>query len=438
MSAQKAGELFGYGSPVAVMAETFLAISKAEELRALPVPEPKAGTARKKKFTAAASGVQAGAVTVEVNGRSYAAAVSAGASAEEVAAAITARVNSELALPVSAEADETDSASVWITANVKGVYGNRNAVSVKSGAAGASVAESTVVPGTGVTEIAPYLAALGETRCNFMASDFSDAANIGASADELESRFGAARQIGGRMYIPLAGKLGTRTDAGTMLNLAGGVNSPHIVLVPRSENPGLPCEWAAAWCAAACRVLADDPAANTYDTKIAGLAGGVEFTADERQKMLEAGIATYRMDTAGNVLIERLVTSYTEDAYGGRDTSYLDVQVTETVDAVRTYINAEARKRFRTRKPAGTCENFGAGAEVMTAGVFRSFLAELYGEVFIKEKQWRQDFDGYAKSIAVEVKAGSKTRLEYSHRPNLIGQFHIGAGPLQFKQEEDV
>ena len=133
------------------------------------------------------------------------------------------------------------------------------------------------------------------------------------------------------------------------------------------------------------------------------------------------------------MLIERLVTSYTENTDGGRDTSYLDVQVTETVDAVRTYINAEAKKRFKAWKLAGTEENFGAGAKVMTPGVFRSFLAELYGEVFIKEKQWCQDFDAYMKSIVVEVKAGSKTRLEYSHRPSLIGQFYIGAGLLQFK-----
>jgi hypothetical protein len=28
---------------------------------------------------------------------------------------------------------------------------------------------------------------------------------------------------------------------------------------------------------------------------------------------------------------------------------------------------------------------------------------------------------------------GSKTRLEYSHSPNLIGQFYIGAGLLQFR-----
>ncbi len=241
------------------------------------------------------------------------------------------------------------------------------------------------------------------------------------------------RQIGGRMYIVLTGELGSKTDAGTMLAKAGEVNSPHVILIPRSKNPDLPCVWAAAWCAVACRILADDPAANTYDTKIPGLIGGVEFNADERQKLLEAGIATYRLDTTGNVLIERLVTSYTENSDGGRDTSYLDVQVTETVDAVRTYINAEAKKRFKTWKLASTDENFGSGARVMTAGVFRSFLAELYQEVFIKEKQWCQDFDGYKKSIIVEIKAGSKTRLEYSHQPNLIGQFYIGAGLTQFK-----
>jgi phage tail sheath gpL-like len=150
-----------------------------------------------------------------------------------------------------------------------------------------------------------------------------------------------------------------------------------------------------------------------------------------------AGIATCRLAPTGNVLIERLVTSYTENTDGGRDTSYLDIQVTETVDAVRTYINADAKKRFKTWKLAGTDESFGAGARVMTAAVFRSFLCELYQAVFIQEKRWCQDFDGYKDSLIVEVKAGSKTRLEYSHQPNLIGQFYTGAGLLQFRYSLD-
>jgi phage tail sheath gpL-like len=205
------------------------------------------------------------------------------------------------------------------------------------------------------------------------------------------------------------------------------------VLVPRLANAQLPGEWAARWCAIACRILADDPAANTYDLMIPGLRSGLEIAADTRQVMLMAGIATYRLDTAGNVLIERLVTSYTENTDGGRDTSYLDIQVPETVDAVRTCINAEAKKRYKAWKLSGTEENFGPGAKVMTAGIFRSFLCELYQAVFIKDKRWCQDFDGYKGSLIVEVKSGSKTWLEYSHQPNLIGQFYIGAGLLQFK-----
>jgi len=430
LSSTKAHQLFGYGSPAAIMAETFLSLNKVEELYVLPIPEPEAGTAWKKKFTVSVTNAAAGAVSIKVNGRNYSAAVSAGANATAIAADITAKINSEITLPVFAEADGE---VVTVSANVNGAVGNDNSVFIESLVAGVSVEENETTLGTGVTDIKPYLKGLGEVRYNFIASDFDDAGNIRASSDELESRYGAMRQIGGRMYIAISGELGSKTEAGTMLAKAEDVNSPHVILIPRSKNPELPCVWAAAWCAVACRILADDPAANTYDSKITDLIGEIGFNADERQKLLEAGIATYRLDTTGNVLIERLVTSYTENTDGGRDTSYLDVQVTETVDAVRTYINAEAKKKFKTWKLASTEENFGSGARVMTAGVFRSFLAETYQEVFIKEKQWCQDFDNYKKSIVVEIKSGSKTRLEYSHQPNLIGQFYIGAGLTQFK-----
>jgi len=429
----KAHQLFGYGSPAAIMAETFLALNKVEELYVLPIPEPEAGTAWKKRFTVSASNAEPGAVGIAINGQFFEAAVAAGADAQAVAAAIAARINSELTLPVIAEVDTEHPESIVVMCNVKGTVGNSNSVNIEATAPGVTVEEGAATAGTGVTNIKPFLAGLGETRYNFFASDFSDAKNIKDCSDELESRYGATRQIGGRMYVALAGPLGSKTEAGSMLCKAKDANSPHIVLLPRSNNPDLPCAWAAAWCASACRILADDPAANTYDTKVTGLIGGQDFSFWERQKLLEAGIATYRLDTTGNVLIERLVTSYTENTDGGRDTSYLDVQVPETVDAVRTYINAEAKKRFKTWKLASTEENFGSGAKVMTCGVWRSYLCELYSEAFIKAKQWCQDFEGYKKSILVEIKKDSKTRLEYSHQPNLIGQFYIGAGLLQFK-----
>ncbi|MDR3174455.1 MAG: phage tail sheath protein [Treponema sp.] len=431
LSELKAAALFGYGSPAAILAKIFLELNKSEECWVLPAAAPGAATAWRKTFTVTAVSAQQGAVAITVNGvKIDAAAIAAGASAEEAAAAIVARINSEVWLPVEAEAGE---GGVFTVVSVAaGTGGNHNTVTIGSEAAGLTVTEGAVSAGTQTAAVKPLFAALGNTRYHYFIYDFSDTANIAALGEELVSRYGALRQIGGRAFVALSGELGGVSEAGTALARADVVNNPHIVLVPRLSSPQLPGEWAARWCAAACRILANDPAANTCDLAVPGLAGG-EIDADTRQVMLAAGIATYRLDASGNVLIERLVTSYTENTDGGRDTSYLDIQVPETVDAVRTYINAEARQRYKTWKLASTEENFGSGAKVMTAGIFRSFLCELYQAVFIKEKRWCQDFDAYKSSLIVEVKKGSKTWLEYLHQPNLIGQFYIGAGLLQFK-----
>jgi phage tail sheath gpL-like len=426
----KAAELCGYGSPAAIMAEAFLELNRIEECWILPVPEPEAGTKWQRPFTVTAETAGEGAVSITVNGRTLAAAVGAGAAAAEIAAALTARINSEENLPVEAAVAES---VVTVSSLVKGIGGNKNTVSMASAAAGVSIAPGAAVPGTGAADLAALFPGLGGTRYQYFISDFDDPANIAALAAELESRYGALRQIGGRAFIALSGPAGSATEAGSVIAQAEAVNSPHLVLIPRLNNPQLPGEWAARFAAAAIRRLADDPAANTYDVQVDGLAAEAEVEFETRQKLLEAGIATWRLDTVGNILIERLVTSYTENTDGGRDTSYLDVQVTETVDAVRTYINAEAKKRYKNWKLASTEENFGAGSRVMTPGVFRSFLADLYQSVFIQEKQWCQDFEAYKASILVEVMAGSKTRLQYQHQPVLIGQFLIGAGLLQFK-----
>ncbi|MDR1585940.1 MAG: phage tail sheath protein [Treponema sp.] len=425
LSPALAAELAGYGSPLAIMAAAYLDINKSEECWLLPVSEPGAGTAWQKTFAVTAAAAGAGTVIIRINGAEHSAAVSAGATAAEIAAAVVARINSEAGLPVEASAGE--GGAFTVASLVKGVDGNHNTVTAASGASGVTVTAGAVTQGTGTANIGPLLAALGSVRYHYMVSGFDGAGDLAVLADDLESRYSATRQIGGRAFAALSG--GTES----VITQAATVNSPHIVLIPRLDNEQLPCVWAARFAAAAILRLASDPAANTYEIPVSGLTAKTEPDFDTRQKLLEAGVATWVLDTPGNVLIERLVTSYTEDPDGARDTSYLDIQVPETVDAVRTYINAEAKRRYKFWKLASTEENFGGGSLVMTAGVFRSFLADLYQTVFVQEKQWCQDFEAYKNSIEVEVKAGSKTRLEYRHRPNLIGQFLIGAGVTRFK-----
>ncbi len=434
LTASAAADACGYGSPAALMAEAFLSVNKIEKLYLLPVAEPTAGTAWKKEYTIQAARAAAGSVHFLINGRGVWAPVSEGQSADKIAAAIVAACNGLENNSVEAAIDSGDNTKIIFSSVYKGAYGNVNTVTVQSQAVGVSVTKGAVTAGTGVADLSKLPQWLGSKRWNYIVFDFDDEASIKLLAEELESRYSATRQIGGRAFITLSGVLGSATEAGSILAQAVKVNSPHICLIPRKKDDAtLPCIWAARFAAAACRILADDPSANTYDAKVEGLAADGEFSFNERQKLLETGVATWRLDPMGTVLIERLVTSYTENSDGGRDTSYLDIQVVETVDAVRTYINAEAKKRFKSWKLASTEENFGAGAKVMTPGIWRSFLADLYQTVFIGQKNWCQDFESYKASLRVEVKKGSKTRLEYIHQPVLIGQFLIGAGLNQFK-----
>lgn len=432
VSAAQAKEAFGFGSPAAIMAEAFLSSNKTEKLYVLPVEEPQAGTAWSKEYTVKAASAGDGSVMLTINGRGVWAAVKAGMDAAKIAAAVVAACNGLENSPVQAETSG-DSGKIIFSSICKGSAGNKNTLKIESLAAGVTVEAGAETDGTGISDLSKLPDRLGAKRWNYIIFDFDDEASIKLLAEELESRYSAMRQIGGRAFIALSGKTGSATEAGSILAQAAKINSPHICLIPRGEDNTLPCVWAARFAASACRVLADDPSANTYDVKVKGLAPDKEYGFDTRQRLLEAGVATWRLDPMGQVLIERLVTSYTENSDGGRDTSYLDIQVVETVDAVRTYINAEAKKRFKSWKLASTDENFGAGAKVMTPGIWRSFLADLYQTVFIGQKNWCQDFEGYKSSIHVEVKSGSKTRLEYIHQPVLIGQFLVGAGLNQFK-----
>lgn len=433
-SADKAKKMFGNGSPASIMAEEFLSHNTTEELYVLPVAEPNEGLKWNKSFDVAAQTVQSGSVAISINGKKINAAVSAGADASAVASSITAAINGQENCPVEAsvvEESEKRKISVKVTSVVKGVTGNYNTVSIESQAAGLTITAQNAVLGTLSPDIVSSLKNLGAVRYHYIASDFTDSANLKALSDELNDRYSALRQIDGRCFIALSGDLGDSDSENTMLYTARSINCPHIVLVPRGNSVQHPALWSSAWCAVLSRRLADDPAANTTDIEIDDLEAE-EFNFEDRQTMLASGICTYRLDSTGTVLVERVVTSYTENSDGARDTSYLDIQAVETVSAIRTKINQEARKRFKTWKLAKTEENFGAGSKVMTPGVWRSFLSELYQSYFIQEVQWCQDFESYKNSIIVEIKADSKTRLEYQHRPVLIGQFYVGAGLNQF------
>jgi len=432
----KARNLLEEGYPAAVMAMNFMDLNKTEKLYALPLNEAAAGTAAVKSYTFTASPIKDGTFVRYVNGIKVSMAVSSGDTLDDLAAAFVASINSVRDMELEAEINAENTAQVLLVALAKGENGNLMTVEAglygESDPAGIAAELATVTVGSGNPDITAALAAMGETKYHYIITDLADAANIVLFSAELKSRYSGPRQCDGRMFLALSGEDGDDNTTGSMIAQASSINSPHIVLVPRGNNFQTPAVWAARFAAPLIRRLADDPAANTYDTEIDGLVSITQRNANVREALLSAGIATYRVDSTGTVLVERAVTSYNADSDGNRNTSYLDVQITETISRVRAEINAEARTRYKKWKLAATNENFGSGAKVMTADIWKAFLVEMYQQVFIQEKQWCQDLASYKDSIIVEIDSDSKTRLNYQHKPTLIGQFYIGAGLTQF------
>jgi phage tail sheath gpL-like len=160
LSDLKAAALFGYGSLAANLAKIFLELNKIEECWVLPVDAPRAATFWRKTFTVTVAAVKQGAAVITITGAKIdAAAIAAGASAEEVAAAIVARINSEVWLPVEAETGEDGAFTVQSVA--AGTGGNFNAFTIASETIGLTITEGAAVLGTQDANIKPFLRAWG-------------------------------------------------------------------------------------------------------------------------------------------------------------------------------------------------------------------------------------------------------------------------------------
>lgn len=431
VSAMRAAEVFGYGSPLAVLCENYISQNKSEhEIYALGIEEN--GTAFQEKIKITAAQTEAGFIRIRINEKHSDVMFSKTDTAENIASGITASVNTIFNSPLEASVDETEKNMVLVKSVVKGHEGIKITFETeeKISFERSERAEAKLLP---VANWKTIFETLSSIRYNFVLFGFEDKDSLKAWESELEDRYSALRQIGGRLFTTLSGAVGDSTIEGSIIAKAEKANSPHVVILPHTDLQCLPSSFLARIACVAIDALSKDPSANTFGLTVPGLSETKMINAKEREALLFAGVATWTLDAQNTVCIERLVASYKKNADGERDTSYLDIQVTETVDAIRTSINTETKKRFKGWKLASTEENFGSGAKIMSAGVWKAFLADMYKTVFMTDKGWAQDFETYKKSLFTEVKKDSKTRLEYKHSPVLIGQFYQAIGLNQFK-----
>lgn len=333
--------LAGAGSMLDDMVRAARRAAPAQEIWICAVPATGTAAIRSVKVdTVPAAG---GAGYLEIAGEAVSVSIAAGASATTVAAALAAAINAyyngltEASLPYTAAVDGVDDTKINLTARHAGAFGSAIDIHVPavsgSNAFTGNVTVASETAGAGDPDMSAALAAMGEDPFDWIVSAFSDDTNVGrlkALLEDVSGRWAWNRQIYGHAFYLKHDTLGNLTTHGL------AQNDRHITPLPLLTGGSTPHPdwmWAAGIVARIVPWLSDGTNGNVSRNQTGLTVPGLAPPRDRskwldyatRDSLLGSGISTWKVDSGGNVVIDKIITTYRTTG-GVTDTTFRDIQ----------------------------------------------------------------------------------------------------------------
>jgi phage tail sheath gpL-like len=321
------GAKWGQGGPTDAMVRRIYRRAPSAEVYVLALAEAAAGTAAKVDITFTGTATEAGTIELLVGGRLIRVGVASGAAAATVAASTSTAITKTPDLYMTGT---VAAAVATATCKWKGVSGSYVTVEILSIPAGLSAAVAAT-PGTADPDATAAMAVLQAVSRHFtqIVTDWSGDANLDLIEAELTRRDSAQVGLGSVLYVGVSG------TKGEMLTWADSRNHRLVCAVASGKSPNPPWEFAAAYAAERAYVA---------KVRISSMGAMLDLrppTAssqwlvdDDRNDLLAAGLSTYKVASDGNLIVERLVTTRTEDASGNpdlRDQNVMDQEINAVV-----------------------------------------------------------------------------------------------------------
>lgn len=340
---------FGAGSQLAIMVERYRALDSFGELWCVPLQDATGATKQTNTLTVGGTATAAGTLPLYIDANSVPVGVNVGDAAATIATNIAAAVNAWASpggnpLPWTATA-ATD--VVTLTARNGGTLAGQGLLpligyygpaggEVTPAQLGITVAVAAGTAGATDPQIATALANLPDKTFDFICCPYADPTNLDAMQSFLSDatgRWNWSEELFGHAFTGYCGTFGERAAFGNTRNdqhlSAGGLNGA----------PDPAWHYAVDLCATAAVSLRANPA-----VPVGGLGGGAPMNVlapplaardsfSERDTLLYDGFSTFVVTDAGQVLVQRLVTTYQTNAGGAPDDSYLDINVPFCVEA---------------------------------------------------------------------------------------------------------
>jgi phage tail sheath gpL-like len=433
---------FGPGSLLARMVNKFKENNPNTELFAMAVSGGTTQASARINFSQALSHAAGGAasagnqtVFMMINGRKVERVVTSGWSSIDIASDFATYISEQIDFPCTVSTVAASGVLILSALN-SGLAGNYldvrfNYYDNESYPTffGDSVLVSNFEGGAGGPDLGDVWAVIQNEQFHYIAQPYIDAANLTEIETELGDRFKPLEDLQGHGFTAVRGTQASCTTLGNSRNNA------HNTIIGAYDSPTDPAEWAAALAAVAGFNLNIDPARPLHGLKLKGiLAPPTEnrFTRAEREILLYDGIATYDTDASGNILIERCITTYQSNSLGTPDPSYLDIQTLATLGEIRFQFKTRMNNRFIVPRFKLADDTFPVqpGSKVAQPKTVKQEIVSLF--TLMRDLGYIENLDEFIDNLVVERNATDRNRVDVLLPPDLINQFRVLAGLIQF------
>lgn len=324
------------------------------------------------------------------------------------------------------------SGDVTVTYRTEGTMGNDVDLRQKFGTtlpAGVSLSITGMASGANDSDVDDAIAAIGDEHFRTIVSCFRDTTNLGKWDVWAGNQAKGLVQKDSMIFAALCDTQGNSTTAGN------AENSEWECFTGPGTSPTTPWQWAGAVAGINAFESVNDPARPNQTVEVLGVLPpdpGSRFTQAERNTLLYDGISTIFYSDNGDPMIERLITTYQTNALGDPDPSYLNVNTLRTLDYLRYATRLRFSQRYPRHKLGDDGNDYDPGQPVMTPNLARGELKALFKEW--ERKGLVENFSQFEADLIVERDSDDPDRLNVRMGPNLMNQFRVLAGQIQFLQ----
>jgi phage tail sheath gpL-like len=427
-------ELTGQGSMLCQMAQNYLLGDNFGDLWLLPFLDATAAIAATGTVTFAGVCTAPGTLNLYIGGID----VQVGINMSDTAAIVATNTLAAMAtLPDLAVSGAVTTDVLTLTARNKGATGNDidirvNYLGVAGGESTPAGITVTITPMTGGTTnptITSGLANLSDQTYDFIVTPYTDTANLNALEaflNDSSGRWSWEQMLYGGAFAAYRGTLGALTAFGTVRN------DQHMSIIGFNDSPDPSWVWASqigAYCAASLRTDPGLPL-QYISTQLKAPPVASRLDIGERNTLLYDGISTFRVGDDGSVVIERMCTTYQQNAAGAADSSYLDVETMYGLMFVARDLANYLLTRYARKKLVGDTTQILAGSNCVNAPMIKASTIAEY--IALENNGYVQNSAIFAQNIVAENAGNGLVKILAP--VDLVNQLRQIAILLQFRK----